>query len=173
MFYSLALILAAHIIACAQESAPAPLAQCPALSVDCPTDISDGKSAPSTFSARLTGANPEAKLIFNWTVSSGVIETGQGTQTIKVIGAGDSLTATLEVQGLPQGCPNMFSCSMFSCPAPLARRFDSYGNLDFRDEKARLSNFALELSNSHSVQGYLIAYGIKADRQGKTQARLE
>lgn len=36
--------------------------------------------------------------------------------------------------------------------------FDAYGSLAFRDEKARLSAFAIELDNNPGAQGYIIAY---------------
>ena len=39
------------------------------------------------------------------------------------------------------------------------RKIDEYGNIRFNDEKARLDNFAIELQNDPTAQGYLVCYG--------------
>ena len=36
--------------------------------------------------------------------------------------------------------------------------FDTYGKLDFSDEKARLDNFAIQLQNEEKAQGYIFVY---------------
>lgn len=59
---------------------------------------------------------------------------------------------------------------IFSLPAinaysggapPEARKFDEFGNICCDDEKARLDNFANQLSNEPDAQGYIIFYGGK------------
>ena len=52
---------------------------------------------------------------------------------------------------------------------PLARKFDTYGNIRFNDEKARLDNFAIQLQNEPSAQGYIIGYGT-CDAEGQNRA---
>ena len=54
-------------------------------------------------------------------------------------------------------------------PAPKARKFDEYGNIRFNDEKARLDNFAIQLQNEPTSQGYIIGYG-SCDAEGSTRA---
>lgn len=157
----------------AQEPLPAPLMKCPTISIECPSDgTSYDLNHPLTFTAEVSEADSQAKLTFNWTISSGTIYRGQGTPAITVSGFGDSITATVEVQGLPEGCSNKASCSTIWCPAPLSHIFDQYVNLAFRDEKARLDNFAVELGNNPSAQAYLIAYRGKNNHQNRTQSRL-
>jgi len=52
---------------------------------------------------------------------------------------------------------------------PVARKFDTYGNIRFNDEKARLDNFAIQLQNEPTSQGYIIGYG-SCDAEGLTRA---
>lgn len=57
------------------------------------------------FTVNVTGTN--ADLTYNWAISAGSIEQGQGTPTITVIDAGDpgtTVTATVEVGGLAPDC---------------------------------------------------------------------
>src|SRR5207249_2530154 len=79
-----------------------------------------------TFNAHVSGT---AKPSFRWTVSAGRIATGQGTSSITVMGfEGQAPTATVEVGGIPNGCPNQASCSIIIEAMPMARKFDEYGS---------------------------------------------
>ena len=53
-------------------------------------------------------------------------------------------------------------------PAPVAKRFDEYGNIRFNDEKARLDNYAIQLQNEPGSTGTIIVYGSCA---GEAQQR--
>jgi hypothetical protein len=112
------------IVLLALSFAPAILAQpCPMISVTCPDS---GYETSLTFNANVSGSvNPS----FHWTVSAGRITTGQGTSSITVTGPfdGHSPTATVEVGGIPNGCPNQASCSIIFEHFPKARKFDEYG----------------------------------------------
>lgn len=89
------------------------LPPCPAVSIQCPTEVvKAGK--PLTFSANVSGGDPELEITYNWSVSAGVIVSGQGTPTITVDTtrlAGNSVTATLELGGLPPECDRTESCT--------------------------------------------------------------
>jgi hypothetical protein len=52
---------------------------------------------------------------------------------------------------------------------PISRKFDEYGNIRFNDEKARLDNYAIQLQNEPTAQGYIIGYG-SCDAEGQTRA---
>lgn len=103
--------------------APAVLAQpCPMISVTCPDS---GYTTSITFNAHVSGSG---KPTFKWMVSAGRIATGQGTSSITVTGfEGHSPTATVEIGGIPSGCPNQASCSIIIEHMPIARKFDEYG----------------------------------------------
>jgi hypothetical protein len=76
----------------------------------------------------------------------------------------------VEVGGLDPSCPRTASASTPIKPKPpLARKFDEYGNIRFNDEKARLDNFAIQLQNEPTAQGYIIGYG-SCDAEGQTRA---
>jgi hypothetical protein len=49
-------------------------------------------------------------------------------------------------------------------------KFDEYGNIRFNDEKARLDNFAIQLQNQPTAQGYYIVYG-SCEGEGAARAQ--
>lgn len=142
---------------------------CPSISSSCPDSVDPGQ--PITFTATVGQGTPPATT-YNWTVSAGTITSGQGTTSITVATdnlGGQSVTATLEVGGVDPSCTRTTSCttSVKRPPNP-PRKFDEYGNIRFNDEKARLDNFAIQLQNEPTAQGYIIAYG-SCDAEGTTR----
>src|SRR5204862_4577198 len=107
--------------------------------------------------------------------SAGTITSGQGTSSITVnASAGQTITATVDLGGLDPNCPKTASCTTsIKPPPPGSRKFDEYGNIRFNDEKARLDNFAIELQNDPTSQGYLICYGGRRGRAGEAQRRCD
>jgi PKD domain-containing protein len=147
--------------------------ECPKAVVSCPDTVRIGE--PFTFTASIEDAPADAKLTYNWSVSPGTISSGQGTSAITVdttsIGGNETLTATVEVGGFPEGCGRKASCTT-AFPDPLIGcGFDEYGNITFDDEKARLDNFAIELMNDPTAQGYLICYGGRRGYAGEAARR--
>ncbi|MDT4896333.1 MAG: hypothetical protein QOH25_1410 [Acidobacteriota bacterium] len=135
---------------------------CPTLSISCPTDqVLAG--TPATVSANVSGGDPNASVTYNWTVSSGTISSGQGTPsiTIDTTGlAGQNVTATVELGGLPPECDRTESCSFSVRGEDIRpRKFDEYADLKFNDEKARLDNFAIQLQQEPGAQGYYVIFG--------------
>ena len=148
-----------------------PILVCPTVSVDCPSEGNQG--TPVTFKAEYKPGTPPVSPTYNWTVSAGTIASGQGTDTITVDTAntgGQTITATVELGGLDPSCGRTASCSTpIKGPPPECRKFDEYGNIRFNDEKARLDNFAIQLQNEPTAQGYIIGYG-SCDAEGLTRA---
>ena len=144
---------------------------CPTVTVSCPDSVMDGSSG--TVSANVSNAGTPAISTYNWTVSGGTITSGQGTPSITVDTTGKggtTITATLEVGGADPNCPRTWSCSFPVSTKPVPpRKFDEYGNIRFNDEKARLDNFAIQLQNEPTAQGYIIGYG-SCDAEGQTRA---
>jgi hypothetical protein len=95
------------------ENAPACL--CPEIRID----SLNGKisSTVPVFSAYISGPLPPG-ISYNWSVSAGAVESGQGTRTIKVRppegSSGQDATVTLEVTGIEPGC---------DCPRTVTRSF--------------------------------------------------
>jgi hypothetical protein len=84
------------------------------------------------------------------------------------------VTATVDVGGYDRTCTTSDSCStQVIAPTAPARKIDEYGNIRFNDEKARLDNFAIELQNDPTAQGYIVAYGGRRGRAGEAQRRAD
>jgi len=137
---------------------PPPPPVCPNVAVTCPTDVAVDQ--PITFSSNVTGGTPESSRIYNWAVSAGTIIEGQGTSTIKVDTkglAGQTIRATLSIEGFPQACVD--SCSV-QIPIPQAscRKFDEFPTIARNDEKARLDNYGVELQNDPTSTAYVIVF---------------
>jgi len=82
--------------------------QCPNISVTGPAGlIQPGELIPFTVTVKPT----ESTLTYKWTVNVGKIIEGQGTPTIKIIDVpvASTLTAAVEVGGLPSECPKTAS----------------------------------------------------------------
>jgi len=152
---------------------PAPVAACPTVDVTCPDTATAGQ--PVTFTANVEGGTTGVTPTFNWTVSAGTISSGQGTSSITVdtTGVTGTITATVEVGGFERNCNVTDTCTTSFPAQPVARKIDEYGNIRFNDEKARLDNFAIELQNDPTAQGYLVCYGGRTGRAGEAQRRCD
>src|SRR5207302_9081239 len=80
-----------------------------------------------------------------------------------------SVTATVQTGGVATSCYHTSSCTTPVRPVAVPHKFDEYGNIRFNDEKARLDNFAIQLQNEPTAQGYIIAYGT-CDAEGQNRA---
>jgi hypothetical protein len=174
----LTLIIAFALLALAPSSVNSGAARracdCPNMTVRCPDTVPAG--ATSTFTVAVSNFNRDSKLSYTWTVSAGAILSGQGTPAISVDTTGlgnQTLTATVEVKGLPDSCPKSSSCTTAVPARIIEDRFDEYGNIGFENEQARLDNFAVELQNWPEGKGYIIAYGGRRTRSGEARKRAE
>ncbi|MEO6393228.1 MAG: Ig-like domain-containing protein [Pyrinomonadaceae bacterium] len=151
-----------------------PKSVCPVVTVSCPTDVIQSGQA-ATVSGNISGGDPNASYTYNWTVSSGSISGGQGTSTITVdtTNVDGSVTATLEIGGAGPECNRTASCTFSVAPILQPRKFDEYGRIKRNDEKARLDNYAIELQNNPSAQGYIITYGGRVGPAGEAQTRAD
>jgi hypothetical protein len=160
---------------CGCVAKPTPQISCPTVSVSCPDTGTLGQ--PVTFTASVSGGDTSVTPTYSWTVSAGTISSGQGTSTITVdttgVAAGTSITATVTVGGYDRTCNVTNSCTTSFKVTPTSRKVDEYGNIRFNDEKARLDNFAIELQNDPTSQGYLICYGGRRGRKGEATARCD
>jgi len=147
---------------------PPPQPACPIVSIICPDTVQPGQ--PVTFSSTLGGRSGNVTPAYTWSVSNGSIIEGQGTSSIKVDTAGlegQTLTATLSMGGYSLDCSA--NCSV-QFPAPLTcRSFDEFPDVARNDEKARLDNFAIELQNDPSANGYVIVNPGEHGRPGEAQ----
>ena len=147
---------------------PPPPPSCPTVGIICPDQVVLGQ--PLTFSSTLTGGSANVTPIYNWTVSSGTNNEGQGTKTISVDTNeldGQTVTATLSMGGYTLDCSA--TCSV-NFPVPVERKkFDEFPNIARNDEKARLDNFAIELQNDPTAMAYIIVYPGQRGRPNEVQ----
>jgi hypothetical protein len=159
------------IVLCAALSAAA---QCPKVAGSGPDQVKAG--APATFTVNVSGGDPSVTPTFNWTVSAGTIESGQGTSVITVDtkeAVGLPITATADVGGFSRECSTVHSTTAFVERAAEARKFDEFSSaIKPEDLNARLDNFVIELNNDPTVQGYLIAYGGRRSKRGAAAASM-
>src|ERR1044072_8384610 len=100
-----------------------------------------GPKDPMSFTAHVDTKGKDLILEYIWTVSSGNIASGQGTPSITVErDADENVTATLEIKGFPEGCPNTSSESSIWDPSPQAIKVGEFLNFDTSAEKEQLKN---------------------------------
>jgi len=152
--------------------------ECPVTKLSCPDSVSAGEKL--MFTADVRGGDSQVTPTYNWTVSAGTIESGQGTSTIEVntseVAAESTVTATVELGGFNRECgygSTAASCTTSVIKKVEARKLDQYGNLQPKDENARLDNLMIELQTDPLAQGYIIAYGGSASRAGDAQKSAE
>ena len=166
-----ALALSASSLAFAQATE-----KCPTVWVDGPTsDVTYG--TPIVFTARLTGVNPTARPEFRWEVLAGTLVSGQGTSSVNIdtVGLGGvTVTAKVIVTGISTTCPTEASRSSNVYPEGIicALPFDSYGEIRFEDEEARLDNFVIQLFNEKKAKGYIFVYAGRRTYEGEAAERL-
>lgn len=173
--------LALLIVACAAragahaQGAALIRQSCPTISISAPDSVRPGE--PLTFTASISGAAPGAKPSYRWTVSAGDITEGQGTSSVTVdtTGLGNlTLTAAVEVEGFGPECALFGEREAAVISTPVCRcDLDSYGDISFEDEQARLDNFAIAVLEVPGSQGYIIAYGGRRGRRGEAAERGE
>lgn len=78
--------------------------ECPTFHVNCTTDSKDS-AIPRTCWVLPSGLGPQHRLTYTWSLSTGTIVSGQGTQTIRIDTNGQEyVTATVDVGGLSDKC---------------------------------------------------------------------
>lgn len=149
-------------------------AACPRVEVVCP-ETTVGATPDLNFSVKIDPPGDPSRLAYEWSVSAGVIVSGLGTPSITLNASGVypvGPTVTVDVRGLPEGCPASASCTVqpaIGC----GRAMDEYGDIRFNDEKARLDNLAVELQNGPDATGHIICYAGRRARAGEARARCE
>lgn len=158
---------------CVCEQPPVPC-NCPSLSITGPAGVTT-PGETMTFTANLSGGD-QNNITYNWTVSAGTIESGQGTPSITVRTtqdlAGGNVTATVNIGGTDPNCSCTTTASEIGAVAarPESRIVDEFGALTPDDVKARLDPFFTAIANDPTAQGYIINYGTA--RQIATRERL-
>jgi hypothetical protein len=136
-------------------------------------------------SANVTGLPPGVRVVgYRWQLRDGKIASGDNTPSITIDTSGlkvrteiaATVTVIVEENGQTRECPPI-TRSFIWCPPvviiepPVCSVFDSYEDLRFNDEKARLDNFAIRLNSEPGLQGYYVAYSGRG-KSGRVEADL-
>jgi hypothetical protein len=151
---------------------------CGSVTVNGPAGLTEAGGV-MTFTANLVPGSNDSPT-YNWTVSEGTIESGQGTPSITVRApnntAGGNITATVQIGGWASGCGCQTSGSQSGSYGgkPTPTQIDEFGKATNDDVKARVDSFYTQLNANPNSQGYIINYGtpaqIKARRAQITKA---
>jgi hypothetical protein len=140
--------------------------ECPTVDTTSIDSIEAGE--PLTFTAQVSGGDPNVTPTFNWTVSAGFIESGQGTAVITVntteVPAQGTVTATVDIGGYDRSCTTSSSSTSYVLAKAEARKIDEFGEIPAKDEQARLDNLALELREDPTASGIILTYGGRKSR---------
>ena len=132
---------------------------CPTISVTGPAGI-PRRGELYLYTSSIKGTIPPG-LVYRWTVRNGAIIEGQGTPSAKIAPDpnGNSVTVTLELIGLPTGCPNIAS-EGFVVDSLLLEPIlvDQFSAPISKLEKERFENAADEEKNNPNNQLYIIEY---------------
>lgn len=142
---------------------------CPTISVEGPAGIIEpGKVG--TYSAKI-GGNIPPNVRYKWTTSVGEISSGQGTTEIKVRFPDNpnSMTVSLEVEGLEPGCPNGGWETSVGDP-PRSKIISAYGPLSMATERIKLKAAADVIRKEPNSQLFVIAYPARS--QAKFKRRM-
>lgn len=131
---------------------------CPTISVMGPAAMTS-LGQPMAFTASVKGSQAIGMPEYQWTVSAGLISSGQGTSSINVNTTGlpnnSNVTAIVKIKGLPIGCNDVDSdtgsISGPVCNLPL----DHYGRVSWNEERARLDNMQINLANNPDSRLYI------------------
>jgi hypothetical protein len=146
---------------------------CPLISVDAVDKVDNG--APLVFTARVNISEVSAEsLKYRWWISIGTITAGKTSPSITVdtVGLGGQvITATVEAAGAESSCAKSKTVVVNPLPPPMDP-FDSYGDIRFSSEKARLDNFAIQIQNYPGSRGAMFTYAGKETYKGEALDRL-
>jgi hypothetical protein len=148
-----------------------PIPGCPKLEVKTATQpVREGM--PVKFTGAITGGDSKVMPMYDWSVSSGVIRSGQGTNTIEVdttgAGADKAIYATILVGGYPPDC--VMTAGATAIIAGPAQKMDEYGVISTEEQEARLDAFISKLTSADNA--YIIAYGGKTSPRGTAYSNL-
>ncbi|HEY2866941.1 MAG TPA: hypothetical protein VGJ02_07610 [Pyrinomonadaceae bacterium] len=133
-----------------------PKSECPTILVTGPSGIIK-KGEIAFYTANIGATKQNYNLEFIWRNESGTIVTGQGTTRIGIANVERAQTVTLDIKGLPLGCPNTVSEFGSWCPAPQAEKLDQFSQPPDQIDKVRIEGIATTLSNNPNAQLYIFA----------------
>ncbi len=133
---------------------------CPTISVIGPASVVMPKENVN-FTANVGGETGNLELKYFWSVDKGKIIEGQGTTVVTIgeIPLDSTLTATVEIKGLPENCPKIASETMLTPHGPtrpieIEQLKTSASQLD----KVKFDKLIVALKDEPTTTAYVIIY---------------
>jgi hypothetical protein len=154
-----------------QQADQPPADPCPKIDVKAPNQpIRDG--VPVKISANLAGGDKKVSPMFDWSISAGVISSGQGTPSIEIdtTGAGSErmIYATVLLGGFAPEC--MSSGTATVTVAGPAQKVDEFGVMPEAELSQRLTSFLGSVAQTD--QAYIFAYAGRTNVRGFASSSL-
>ena len=118
------------------------------------------RNLPLNFSVAVKGAEPDAKLGFEWNVTAGKIIAGQGTNQIKIDLSETNaryIAAAVQVKGLNAECDNHSSNNTIVGSYPY--KLEEFYFALYSELSARMDGLFTELYAEPTMSAYIIIYG--------------
>lgn len=133
-----------------------------------------GPDGITTFTADVDTKGQNFPLEYIWSLNAGEILSGQNTNsiTVKFTDVGSNLTATLEIKGVPEGCPIFDSETIIYCVGPSPILVDEFSINIQRIDKARLDYLFRELAENPNDQGYILEQFSRKTARGNWRQKL-
>ena len=161
------LLLAIFVVASPQVLNAQTPANCPTITVTGPAGI----VTPGEyfyFAAELSGPVPE-DVSFSWTINDVEIVDGQGTVKVQAkfleSAVGRSVTGTIKLTGLPEGCPDSAAMTFSIGMPPEPEELGSTGDRTFKIDPALLNRIRLSLEENPTSQLYVVVYYASPERE--------
>jgi len=126
---------------------------CPSISVSAPSsNVKEGTAA--TFSVNVSGGRADLSVTYNWSISAGTIESGQGTSVINVNTSGvggQNITATVELGGLPAECVRTSSATAGVDGPPAAEQYNQGNYTTLKAFKEEADRFAGDITSGNYI----------------------
>jgi len=166
------LLLSTVLLIGASTSSEGWVQGCSEVSIESESKVQPG--TPIVFTARAKDVSPSEVVTYKWKLSGGSISSGENTATIAVDTTGlGGLSITVTVQVLARGSSCSGSKTVdIAMPPPVDGHFDQYGDIKFRDEAARLDNFAIQLMNEPTARGVIVTFAGNPTYKGEAAYRL-
>jgi len=133
--------------------------KCPTIDISGPSGVIPvGGSA--RYTVQVSPVDASLQLTYRWSLSAGEIRSGQGTRELEIIQPTGIPTVNVEIEGLPNDCPNTASETYCVLPPPATEKLATVGGT-ITLKKLAIIKDQLDKYPDKNVQFFLIVSGTK------------
>ena len=168
------MVFSLFVVSNAQEGNPV----CPTIEITGPSGVT---LAGDTLTFAITLSSTPINIKYIWSVSRGVIEQGQGTQSIivrtSIADAGQAIVTTVVIEDLPRACDSKFAEKGFIAERPasgdwILNEYD-HEKLSKPDQKGHLDNFFHELVIAPADTGMFLLLIAPGENKASIRKRID